>query len=93
MRALSLNADSHKIDAKMETVVDGRGRILIPQELRRELGLAEGTVVDVERAEGGIMLTPAGKKRPSWRELNGMKPKRTGEPEWPTPEEIKRIWA
>ena len=77
----------------METVVDERGRVLIPQELRLELGLAEGTVVDLKKAEGGIVMRPARSKRLSWKELNGVKPKRTAKPEWPTPEEIKSIWA
>jgi AbrB family looped-hinge helix DNA binding protein len=76
----------------METVVDERGRVLIPQELRREMGIAEGTVVDLEKAEGGIMMTPARRRRLSWKDLNGIKPKRTAKPEWPTPEEIKSIW-
>ncbi|MDA4121987.1 MAG: AbrB/MazE/SpoVT family DNA-binding domain-containing protein [Thaumarchaeota archaeon] len=77
----------------METIVDERGRVLIPQELRQELGIAEGTVVDLERSEGGIMITPARQKHLSWKELNGIKPRRTAKPEWPTPEEIKSIWG
>jgi AbrB family looped-hinge helix DNA binding protein len=78
----------------METVVDERGRVLIPQELRRELGLDEGTVVDMEKSEGGIIMTPARRKHFSWKELNGTKPKtkRTVRQQWPTPEEIKSIW-
>jgi AbrB family looped-hinge helix DNA binding protein len=77
----------------METVVDERGRVLIPQELRRELGLEEGTIVDIEKLEGGIIMTPARRKHLSWKELNGIKPKRTARPQWPTPEEIKSIWG
>jgi AbrB family looped-hinge helix DNA binding protein len=75
-------------------VVDERGRVLIPQELRRELGLDEGTVVDMEKSEGVIIMTPARRKHFSWKELNGIKPKtkRTARPQWPTPEEIKSIW-
>jgi AbrB family looped-hinge helix DNA binding protein len=76
----------------METVVDARGRVLIPLELRRELGIAEGTVVELERARGGVVVTPARKGRLSWKDLNGIKPERTGRPEWPTPKEIKSIW-
>ncbi len=74
-------------------MIDERGRVLIPQELRRELGLAEGTVVQLEKGEGGIKMIPARRKRPSWKDLNGIKPTRTGRPEWPTPEEIKNIWG
>ena len=78
----------------LETVVDERGRVLIPQELREEAGLEEGTVVKVERGKGRtIQIAPVkGGGRPAWRDLNGTKPRRTGKPEWPTPEEIKGIW-
>jgi AbrB family looped-hinge helix DNA binding protein len=78
---------------KMESVVDERGRVLIPQELRLELGFAEGTVVDLEKSEGGVIMKAARRKRSSWKDLSGTKPKRTAKPEWPTPEEIKSIWA
>ena len=76
----------------METVIDARGRVLIPQELREDLGLEEGVVVELKKEKGSIIMTPANRKRMSWKELNGIKPKRTGRAKWPTPEEIKRIW-
>jgi AbrB family looped-hinge helix DNA binding protein len=76
----------------METVVDARGRILIPQQLREDLGLTEGVVVELQEEKGTIIITPVKRERPTWKELNGIKPKRTGKPEWPTPEEIKSIW-
>ena len=76
----------------METVIDARGRVLIPQQLREDLGLDEGVVVELQREKGTIVITPAKRGRLSWKELNGIKPKRTGKAEWPTPEEIKSIW-
>jgi len=76
----------------METLIDARGRVLIPHQLREELGLGEGVVVDLQKEKGTIVITPAKRKRLSWKELNGIKPKRTGKAEWPTPEEIKSIW-
>lgn len=78
----------------METIVDERGRVLIPQELREEAGLEEGTVVRVEKGKGKtIQIAPLKRgTRLAWKDLDGIKPRRTGKPEWPTPEEIKGIW-
>ena len=76
----------------METTIDASGRVLIPQQLRDDLGLAEGVLVSLRKKKGTIVLTPAKKTRPSWKDLNGLTPKRTGKPEWPTADEIKSIW-
>jgi AbrB family looped-hinge helix DNA binding protein len=78
----------------LETVVDERGRVLIPQELREETGLEEGTVVNVEKGKGRtIQIAPLKRgARLAWKDLDGIKPRRTGKPEWPTPEETKGIW-
>lgn len=75
-----------------QTIVDQRGRILIPEELREDAGLDEGTVVKVERQDEGIVIQPLGRGKRSWKQLCGLTPKRTGKPEWPTAEEIKSIW-
>jgi len=78
---------------KLEAVVDERGRVLIPQELRSEVGLEEGTVVEVRReGKRDLVLAPSRKGRRAWKELDGLRPTRTGKPEWPTPREIKSIW-
>jgi AbrB family looped-hinge helix DNA binding protein len=79
----------------LETVVDERGRVLIPQQLREEAGLEEGTVVKVEKGKGkSIQIAPLKRgARLAWKDLDGIKPHRTGKPEWPTPEEIKSIWG
>jgi bifunctional DNA-binding transcriptional regulator/antitoxin component of YhaV-PrlF toxin-antitoxin module len=73
-------------------VVDARGRVLIPQQLRVDLGLDKGVVVDLQKEKGTIVITPAKKRRLSWKQMHGVKPKRTGKAEWPTPKEIKSIW-
>ena len=76
-----------------QTVVDQRGRILIPEDMREDAGLDEGTIVRVERQDEAIMIRPVGRgKRRTWKQLCGIIPKRTGKPEWPTAEEIKSIW-
>ncbi len=73
--------------------MDERGRVLIPQELREEMGLDEGTVVTLQRGKGKmITIAPARKGRLSWKDLKDVKPHRTAKPEWPSPEEIKSIW-
>ena len=74
------------------TVVDQRGRVLIPEDIREGTGLEEGTVIKVETQEDGIVIKPIRRSKRSWKELCGLVPKRTGKPEWPTPEEIKNIW-
>jgi AbrB family looped-hinge helix DNA binding protein len=75
-----------------QTVVDQRGRVLIPEDVREGAGLDEGTVVRVERQEEGIVIKPVRKGKRTWKQLCGLTPKRTGRPEWPTPTEIKNIW-
>jgi AbrB family looped-hinge helix DNA binding protein len=75
-----------------QTVVDQRGRVLIPEDIREGTGLDEGTVVNVEKQEEGIVIKPIRRGKRTWKQLYGLVPKRTGEPEWPTPEEIKGIW-
>ena len=41
------------------TKVGKRGTIVIPAELRRRLGLEEGTLVVAEEREGGVLIRPA----------------------------------
>ena len=78
----------------METVVDERGRVLIPQGLRAEVGLEEGTVVQIKKeGKNALLLAASSKGRRDWKDLNGLEPARTGEPKWPTPEQIKSVWG
>jgi AbrB family looped-hinge helix DNA binding protein len=75
-----------------QTIVDQRGRVLIPEEVREGAGLDEGTIVRVERRDEGIMIKPVRRGKRTWKQLCGLAPKRTGKPEWPTAQEIKSIW-
>ncbi len=75
-----------------QSVVDQRGRVLIPEDVREGTGLEEGTVVRVETLDEVIVIKPVRKGKRSWKQLCGIVPKRTGKPAWPTPEEIKSIW-
>jgi len=75
-----------------QTVVDERGRVLIPEEIRESSGLDRGTVVAVEKEEDKIIIKRLGKNKRTWKQLCGLAPQRIGKPEWPTPEEIKSIW-
>jgi len=71
--------------------VDSKGRILLPREVREELG----DVVILERAEGGFVLR-RGSSRDFLEEFKRVmtaEPPRTGEPEnWP-PSRMKRVWV
>lgn len=75
-----------------ETVVDERGRVLIPEDIRKSMRLTGGTIVAVEMERDKVVIKPLRKGKRGWKDLCGLLPKRTGKPEWPTPEEIKGIW-
>jgi AbrB family looped-hinge helix DNA binding protein len=84
---------THPVGIDMtQTVVDQRGRILIPEDMREGAGLDEGTIVSVERQDQGIVIQPIGRGKRTWKQLCGITPKRTGKPEWPAAKEIKNIW-
>jgi AbrB family looped-hinge helix DNA binding protein len=42
----------------METTLDRFGRIVLPKQVRDDLGLAPGAVLKVEEREEGILLKP-----------------------------------
>jgi len=75
-----------------EAVVDQRGRVLIPEEIREGAGLTSGAVVAIEKAGDVVVIKPLRKRKRLWRRLCGLALERTGKPEWTTPEEIKGIW-
>ena len=75
-----------------QSVVDQRGRVLIPEAVREGAGLGEGTIVRVERQEEGIVIKPVRRGKRTWKQLCGLVPARTGKPDWPTPGDIKSIW-
>lgn len=49
--------------------IDDRGRVVIPHDMRAELGLRAGQPVTVERAEGGVVIRPAVPMREALRRL------------------------
>lgn len=75
-----------------ETIVDRRGRVLIPEAIRESMGLVGGTVVAMEREGDRVVIKPLRKSKRGWTRLCGLVPKRIGRPEWPTPKDIKNIW-
>jgi AbrB family looped-hinge helix DNA binding protein len=40
----------------MKTTVSEKGQITIPKSIRDSLGMAPGTILDVEEGEGGVIL-------------------------------------
>lgn len=75
-----------------ETTIDERGRIVVPQNIREHLDLRAGTVLKIDKRGKEIVMKPVRRKKKTMKDLCGLDPERTGEPEWATPEEIKGIW-
>lgn len=75
-----------------ETVIDEKGRVVVPLEIRKDLSIKEGTVLEIKRKRNEIIIKPARMKKKNLMNLCGLKPKRTGKPKWATPKEIKSIW-
>ncbi|HBC85692.1 MAG TPA: hypothetical protein DCZ94_01930 [Lentisphaeria bacterium] len=48
----------------MEVLVDNFGRILIPQSVRKHIGLKAGSVLDIEESENKIVLKPKEAQNP-----------------------------
>lgn len=44
----------------MRSTIDGGGRVVIPKELRDELGLVAGQLVDIAIVDGGISIDVTG---------------------------------
>ena len=47
----------------MSITIDAAGRVVIPQGVRRRLGLEAGTKLDIEEVDGGVLLKPASRVR------------------------------
>ena len=45
--------------ANKTSVVGKRGAVIIPAEIRRHLGLEEGTPIIAEERDGGVLIRPA----------------------------------
>ena len=49
----------------MSTTVTAKGQVTIPKQVRDFLGIVPGSKVDFRRtADGSVMLSPVGRKRP-----------------------------
>ena len=68
--------------------IDSKGRLVIPESLREDLG----QVVVVKKTEEGILLRSTKGKTSNLEIILDSKPRRTGKPENPKPEEMKRVW-
>lgn len=74
-----------------ETIVDGRGRVVLPAEVRRSLGLEPGRKVVVEKRGGEAVLRPAVSREEFIRELEGCITRRN-KVEHLDPLKVKEIW-
>ncbi|MBN2336649.1 AbrB/MazE/SpoVT family DNA-binding domain-containing protein [Candidatus Bathyarchaeota archaeon] len=72
-----------------EVVVDSKGRILIPKELRDKVGLKPGSGARLEEKDGRIIITPPLSPQAFIREMEGFISE--GEPT-DDPLKAKRIW-
>lgn len=72
-----------------EVIVDDRGRILIPKELREKVGLKPGSGARLEVKNGQIIITPPSSPKDFIREMVGfmVEGKATGDPL-----KLKHIW-
>jgi AbrB family looped-hinge helix DNA binding protein len=47
----------------MSITIDAAGRVVIPQAVRRRIGLEAGTRLDVEEIDGAVVLRPVSRVR------------------------------
>jgi AbrB family looped-hinge helix DNA binding protein len=60
------------------TVISSKGQVVIPAELREQLGLGKGTPATWTEEKGRLVLTPITEKR--LREIRGFLKPKPGEP-------------
>lgn len=75
----------------MTTLVDERGRILVPKDLRAQFGLEPGAAVIVEADEDGVKLRRAIPRKQALEQLAGVIPKGAARA-LADPLEAKRMW-
>lgn len=74
-----------------EAVIDRKGRIVIPRELRKELGLREGSRIRLAREDKKIVMTTPVSPEEFVREMEGCV--KEGSPiSKINPLELKKIW-
>ena len=75
----------------MGTLIDERGRVLVPKSLRDQFGLEPGAPVIVEADVDGVKLRRAIPREEALRRLAGAIPKSAGPPPV-SPLDAKRMW-
>ncbi|MCP8314207.1 MAG: AbrB/MazE/SpoVT family DNA-binding domain-containing protein [archaeon] len=76
----------------MSSIIDGKGRIVIPKHLAEEIGLTKGDKVIFEKKKQFLMIKKAKAPEKRLDEIMSWNPKRTGKPEPVSPREMKEIW-
>jgi AbrB family looped-hinge helix DNA binding protein len=75
----------------MAITIDAAGRVVIPQALRRRLGLQGGSKLEIEEVDGAIVLRPARRVRVEIAE-DGLPIIRAPEDTQPlTTEDVRRV--
>ena len=72
--------------------VDSRGRITLPDEIRREMGLTPGKEIRVENIGKGVLIRPAITKKDFIKSLEGCITSKN-RAEALSPLEIKKMWG
>ena len=75
----------------MATLVDEKGRVLVPKDLRSQFGLEPGCPVIVEADADGIKLRRAIPRKEALERLAGVIPKSAGKAKI-DPLDVKKIW-
>jgi AbrB family looped-hinge helix DNA binding protein len=75
-----------------KSILDEKGRVVLPREIAEELGLSKGSVLRFEREGKDIVLRKAPSARKGLEEVMDWDPERTGKVEKVTPRVMKEIW-
>jgi len=74
------------------TVLDDRGRVVLPKEVLEELGASKGDAVVFEKRGKDLVIMKASSKGGRLEEIMDWNPKRTGKMEKVSPKTMKGIW-
>jgi len=76
----------------MSSVVDEKGRVIIPKHVAEELNLNKGDMIAFEKREHLFVVRKAGFAKRRLEEIMDWNPERTSEPEPVSAREMKEIW-
>ncbi|MDI6820440.1 MAG: AbrB/MazE/SpoVT family DNA-binding domain-containing protein [Candidatus Hodarchaeaceae archaeon] len=76
----------------MTSVVDGRGRVVLPRHVTEALELSEGDMIAFEKVEDHFVIRKVRAPERKLEEIMSWNPKRIGKPEPVSPKEMKEIW-